>query len=238
MRFLYNLAAILIVTIIIPIFMLRATRERGFVERIKQSFGFYPQETIDKVAEQSGDAVVKTIRDELLAVSASDESFRNKLEGAIYEENAGVTRFVLCALAEQSMTKETWVDLWKYEGKLFVWTIEHIFPQGDNIPESWVTMIAGGDEKKAKAIQETHVHKLGNLTISGFNSALGNKGFKDKRDRTDRKGREVGYKNGLKLNAELATAKAWSVEQIDARTKTLVDQVMGLFAMMEGQPCA
>ena len=185
--------------------------------------------TIDKVAEQSGDAVVKTI---------SDESFRNKLEGAIYEENAGVTRFVLCALAEQSMTKETWVDLWKYEGKLFVWTIEHIFPQGDNIPESWVTMIAGGDEKKAKAIQETHVHKLGNLTISGFNSALGNKGFKDKRDRTDRKGREVGYKNGLKLNAELATAKAWSVEQIDARTKTLVDQVMGLFAMMEGQPCA
>ncbi|MBF1692801.1 MAG: hypothetical protein HXO84_08860, partial [Selenomonas sp.] len=50
MRFLYNLAAILIVTIIIPIFMLRATRERGFVERIKQSFGFYPQDTIDKVA--------------------------------------------------------------------------------------------------------------------------------------------------------------------------------------------
>ena len=50
MRFLYNLAAILIVTIIIPIFVLRATRERGFIERIKQSFGFYPQETIDKVA--------------------------------------------------------------------------------------------------------------------------------------------------------------------------------------------
>jgi hypothetical protein len=193
---------------------------------------------IDKVAALSGDAVVTSIRDELLAVSASDETFRSKLEGAIYEENAGVTRFVLCALAEQSMTKETWVDLWKYEGKLFVWTIEHIFPQGDNIPASWVKMIAGGDEKKAKAIQETHVHKLGNLTISGFNSALGNKSFKDKRDRTDSKGREVGYKNGLKLNAELATAEAWSVEQIDARTTTLVDQVMGLFAMTEGLPCA
>ena len=193
---------------------------------------------IDKVAELSGAAVVTTIRDELLAVSASDETFRSKLEGAIYEENAGVTRFVLCALAEQNMTKETWVDLWKYEGKLFVWTIEHIFPQGDNIPASWVTMIAGGDEKKAKAIQETHVHKLGNLTISGFNSALGNKSFKDKRDRTDSKGREVGYKNGLKLNAELATSDAWSVKQIDTRTTTLVDQVVSLFAMTGGQPCA
>lgn len=194
--------------------------------------------SIDKVADLSGDAVVATIRDELLAVSASDETFRSKLEGAIYEENAGVTRFVLCALAEQSMTKETWVDLWKYEGKLFVWTIEHIFPQGDNIPESWVTMIAEGDAKKAKAIQETHVHKLGNLTISGFNSALGNKSFKDKRDRTDSKGREVGYKNGLKLNAELATAEAWSVKQIDARTTALVGQVVSLFAMTGGQPCA
>jgi len=36
----------------------------------------------------------------------------------------------------------------------------------------------------------------------------------------------------------LATAEAWSVEQIEARTTTQVDQVMGLFAMTEGQLCA
>ena len=187
--------------------------------------------TIDKVVDLSGAAVVKAIREELLAVSASDEIFRTKLEGAIYEENAGVTRFVLCSLAEQGMTKETWVDLWKYEGKIFVWTIEHIFPQGENIPRSWVTLIADGDAAKAKALQETHVHKLGNLTISGFNGALGNKSFQEKRDRTDSGGREVGYKNGLKLNTELATAEKWSVAQIDLRTATMVDQVMGLFSM-------
>ena len=186
---------------------------------------------IDQLDNQSGAAVVTTIRNELQAVSANDESFRSKLEGAIYEENAGATRFVLCALAEQDMTKENWVDLWKYEGKFFVWTIEHIFPQGDNIPASWVDMIASGDEKKAKAIQETHVHKLGNLTLSGYNSALGNKSFKDKRDRTDRNGNSVGYKNGLKLNAELAKAEEWSANEIDARTNTLVEQVMNLFAL-------
>ncbi len=118
-----------------------------------------------------------------------------------------------------------------------MWTIEHLFPQGDNIPTSWVTMIAGGDAQKAKAIQETHVHKLGNLTISGFNSALGNKRFQEKRDRTDSKGREVGYKNGLKLNAELAMAEAWGVEQIDARTTTLSDQVVRLFALTGKKQC-
>lgn len=187
--------------------------------------------TIDKLGGASGDAVVSAVRRELLDVSASDESFRTKLEGPIYEENSGVTRFVLCALAEQSMTKETWVDLWKFENKQFVWTIEHIFPQGENIPASWVAMIAGGDSAKAKALQLSHVHKLGNLTISGFNSALGNKSFEDKRDRTDRQGRAVGYKNGLKLNADLAAAQAWSVSMIEARTVKLVDQVMNRFAL-------
>ncbi len=187
---------------------------------------------IAAVADLSGDAVVAAIRDELRAVSASDEVFRGKLEGPIYDENAGVTRFVLCALAEQSMTKETWVDLWKLEDKQFVWTIEHIFPQGENIPRVWVDMIADGDEKKAKELQQSHVNKLGNLTISGFNSSLGNKGFVEKRDRTDRQGRPAGYMNGLKLNAELAVAESWSVKQIDARTSLLVDQAVRLFELV------
>lgn len=188
---------------------------------------------IDKVAKLSGAAVVQSIQDDLLAVSASDEAFRSKLEGAIYEENGGVTRFVLCAVAEQGMTRETWADLWRYEGKTFIWTIEHIFPQGENIPESWVAMMAGGDKEKAKAIQKTHVHKLGNLTISGFNSTLGNKSFQDKRDRTDGQGRRVGYKNALKLNADLAEAKEWSAAQIDARTTVLVNQILAMFSMKE-----
>lgn len=189
---------------------------------------------IDKLSGLSGEAVVKSIHEQLIAASASDEIFQRKLEGQIYEDNSGVTRFVLCALAEQAMTKETWVDLWRIENKKFVWTIEHIFPQGENIPASWVAIIAAGDENKAKEIQHTHVHKLGNLTISGFNSALGNKSFEEKRDRTDRQGRSVGYKNGLKLNDDLANVATWSVDQIDARTTKLVTQAIALFKLNRG----
>ena len=190
---------------------------------------------IDKLAGATGNTVVNIIRERLIAVSAPDEVFRSRLEGPIYEENSGVTRFILCALAEQSMTKETWLDLWRFESKRFVWTIEHIFPQGENIPRAWVDMIADGDEQLAKEYQQTYVHKLGNLTISGFNSALGNKSFEEKRDRTDRQGRPVGYKNGLKLNEDLATAEKWSVAQIDARTKKLVEDAMALFRMDGGR---
>ena len=129
------------------------------------------------------------------------------------------------------MTKETWLDLWHIDNKQFLLTIEHIFPQGDNIPKSWVSMMAGGDEKKAKELQQAYVHKLGNLTISGFNSYLGNKSFEEKRDRVDRQGRPVGYKNGLRLNEDLASATSWSVEQIDRRTEKLVEQVIRLFRL-------
>lgn len=189
-------------------------------------------DTIGKLSGLTGDAILRAIRDQLLKDSALDEIFRTKLEGPVYEENSGVTRFVLCALAEQSMTKETMVDLWRSENRLLVWTIEHIFPQGSNIPASWVEMMAGGNEQEAKRIQEKCVHMLGNLTITGFNQSLGNKGFIEKRDRTDRQGRPVGYKNSLKLNEDLATAEGWSVAQIEARTKKLVDQAMALFSLV------
>ena len=189
---------------------------------------------IDEIGDLSADAIPQLIEKQLTTISATDEVFQDKLKGPIYEENSGVTRFILCTLAEQAMTKESWVDLWRFENKQLIWTIEHIFPQGQNIPQAWINMMANGDVEKAVILQQSHVHKLGNLTISGFNSSLGNKSFEDKRDRIDRQNRAVGYKNGLKLNEELATASEWSVEQIDLRTENLVKQVVQLFKLQEG----
>ncbi|WP_024334647.1 DUF262 domain-containing protein [Desulfotignum balticum] len=185
----------------------------------------------DRLEELKGKTVSDIIKRELIRISAPDEAFQKKLEGPIYDENPRVSRFILCALAEQAMTKETWVDLWDFEKKKFFWTIEHIFPQGKNIPKAWIDMVGDGDEQTAREIQQSHVHKLGNLTISGFNSALGNKSFAEKRDRIDQKGRAVGYKNGLKLNEDLAEAERWDKEQIDKRTEKLVDEAVLLFRL-------
>jgi 3-deoxy-D-manno-octulosonic-acid transferase len=52
MHFLYNLLAIIIVIVALPVFLMRLIREDGFGERLKQSFGFLPQETLDKVAQK------------------------------------------------------------------------------------------------------------------------------------------------------------------------------------------
>ena len=189
---------------------------------------------IDAIRLLSGDVIIRSIEQQLVAVSASDDEFKRKLEGNIYQDNWGATRFILCALSEKGMTRESWVDLWHIEKRHFVWSIEHIFPQGKNIPHCWINMIAEGDEQLAKQFLQTHAHKLGNLTISGFNSTLGNNCFKEKRDRTDKEGRPVGYKNGLVLNEDLALATSWSIKQIDERTEKLVGQVTELFKLDRG----
>lgn len=186
---------------------------------------------IDSLPNLIGDAVATEIVRQLAAATAPDELFRARLGGNLYEENSGATRFILCELAEHAMTRDTFVDLWRKDGKQFATTIEHIFPQGADIPLAWVHMMAGGDAEQAKRIQQAHVHRLGNLTLSGYNSKLGTLSFHEKRDRKDREGRSIGYRNNLALNTDLATAEGWSVEQIEARTQRLVEQAMALFCL-------
>lgn len=186
----------------------------------------------ETIRELSAGDVVSHIQHRLKAESASDEQFEKSLKGPIYEDNKAVCRFVLCALEESRMTRETQVDLWALKGKQYVWTIEHIFPQGENIPDSWVQMIADGDANVAEQHRQTYAHCLGNLTISGYNSALGNKSFGEKQSRTDSQGREVGYNNGLYLNQALATEDSWTVEKLKARTVQLVLEVQAKYPLV------
>ena len=180
----------------------------------------------ETVLALKGQAVVSHIQQRLTGESASDEQFEKSLKGPIYEDNKAVCRFVLCALEESRMTVETRVDLWALKGKQYVWTIEHIFPQGENIPDTWVQMIANGDAALAEQHRQTYAHCLGNLTISGYNSALGNKSFAEKQSRLDSQGRKVGYNNGLHLNQALVNETSWTVDKLKARTDLLVQEVL------------
>lgn len=190
---------------------------------------------ISKIEESHsvGNDVMSLIVDVLSTPTncASDEQFRRSLEGDVYKDNVGATRYILCKLAESAMTQETWTDLWRRtDKKVFVWTIEHIFPEGENIPQCWVDMIAGGDRQLANKYLEEYTHKIGNLTVTGYNSTLGNKSFEEKRDRKSKDGqRFIGYRNGLEINREIATKDEWTIEDIKTRTTALVDELMKVY---------
>lgn len=156
-----------------------------------------------------------------------DTTFKKRLMSDIYKSNTDAARFLLCALSESTMTKETWTNLWKRgDNTKYIWTIEHIFPEGENIPQCWVDMIADGDAAKAKNYLQLYTHKIGNLTLTGYNSDLSNYSFEKKRDRKNKAGdKYIGYKNGLEINAELAKKESWSIQDIEERTIQIVNQL-------------
>ena len=188
-------------------------------------------ETVEQ-NDYHGAEIYTNLRKTLIDASASDEFFEEKLRGQVYDDNSGVTRFILCMMAKRGMTRENEQDLWrKTDSNQYVWSIEHIFPQGPNIPEYWVDMIADGDREKAKDYQSRYVHTFGNLTITGYNSALSNKPFQEKKDHKDNNGRYNGYRNGLNLNEDVCDKDKWTVDIIKARTDRMVKEIMEMFAL-------
>lgn len=87
-------------------------------------------------------------------------------------------------------------------------------------------MIADGDEQLAKQHLEQYVHKLGNLTLTGYNASLSNKSFAEKCDHKDKDGDYNGYRNGLSIYKDIASKDCWTVKNINARTKKLVKKLM------------
>ena len=178
--------------------------------------------------------IKEIVRENLISISASDSYFKEVLHGPVYELNSDVVRFILVTLAESKMTKENEQNLWRKDntkGKpTYRWSIEHILPQSENLHEDWVKML-GGNLDEAHKIQELYKHKLGNLTITGYNSSLGKKSFTAKRDHTDSEGRYIGYKNGLSLNENLATRDSWSQKDIEDRTDALAEKTISMFSL-------
>ena len=197
---------------------------------------------------QGGETLTfKFFRDSMLTRGnfASKDDFENALRNSMYSTNILMTRYLLVKLDETHHTREYAPDLWARKEKgNFVWTVEHVLPQTENIPDEWVDMIADGDIKEARLLHEKHVHRLGNLTLSGYNSKLATASFEKKQTLAENRmflGHKIniGYRNGLALNKltfvtdgqqlSLADAPKWTTDMIDARTNCMVDMLMKMY---------
>jgi hypothetical protein len=172
---------------------------------------------------------------------ASLPEFKSALGGHIYDNNSWMARYVLIQLDQMHHSREYKPDFWARDEKArFIWTVEHVLPQADKLPEHWVKMIANGDRAKASELQDEWVHRLGNLTLSGYNSDLATAPFEKKQKLAKDKNVlghkiNIGYQNGLVLNSlpfktkggkvSLADASHWNTEMIEARTELMVDMI-------------
>lgn len=96
-----------------------------------------------------------------------------------------------------------------------VLTVEHIMPQ--TLPESWHVMLGPNSD----AIHETWLHRIGNLTVTGYNSAYSNASFDSK------KTRENGFDSSpFRLNHEMREATTWGEEHFRRRTERLLGDAL------------
>ena len=98
--------------------------------------------------------------------------------------------------------------------KVSDYTVEHVMPQ--TLTEAWQQELG----KDFQRIHEVWLHKIGNLTLTGYNPEYGNRPFKEKRD-MDKKGLRH---SPLHLNQSFKNTEQWNEDAIIARAEELAEK--------------
>ena len=100
------------------------------------------------------------------------------------------------------------------------YSIEHIMPQSIEEVPDWQQMLGGDWE-------ETHaawVHRLGNLTLTGYNSTLSNRPFEEK------KTIEGGFnQSAARLNSYVRDQRSWTETEMRARGENLARRSLAIW---------
>jgi len=124
--------------------------------------------------------------------------------------------------SKRKILKHVLIAIENTEGKEFVSTenssIEHIMPQ--NLTKDWENELGSNYEE----IHGIYLHTLGNLTLTPYNSELGDKSFFDK------KTCDNGFcKSKLTLNEGLCELDRWTDKEIIDRTKQLSKKIINIW---------
>lgn len=118
----------------------------------------------------------------------------------------------------------------KEKVKLDGLTIEHVLPQKKDLDEEWQKMLG----ENWQEVQATWLHRLGNLTLTGFNSEFQAKPFLQKRDRVP-----GGYADSpVWLNKSLAQLDRWGPNEIEARGIMLAKRALTIWRTLDADPAA
>ena len=95
------------------------------------------------------------------------------------------------------------------------YTVEHILPQNENLSETWQESLGEG----WRNIQETWLHTLGNMTLTGYNAEYSDRPFAEKREM------KGGFRESpLRMNEGLGELDSWDETTIRARAERLANK--------------
>lgn len=140
----------------------------------------------------------------------ADKIFSDALiNNNLYRKNA-LCKYLLAAIENQGKEVLDTTNL----------TIEHILPQNKELSEEWRTMLGSDWE----TIRDKYLHTFGNLTLTGYNSELGDRPFDEKLELLDSKNTKI-----IVLYKDVKNCKKWNEKTIVTRAKNLSSIVFELF---------
>lgn len=108
------------------------------------------------------------------------------------------------------------------------YTIEHILPQNEALSSAWQAELG----PEWQRVQQTWLHTLGNLTLTGYNSEYSDLPFASKRDLKDKNGNPIGFgASPLKLNQGLGQVPKWDEAAIQARAERLAGEAVKVWRL-------
>lgn len=100
------------------------------------------------------------------------------------------------------------------------YTLEHIMPQNNNLSQGWRDELG----ENWKSIHEKYLHKVGNLTLTRYNSELGDKTFKEKQNMIG------GFKDSpIRLNSGIAKLDRLTEDELEKRTYVLAAKALRIW---------
>ena len=98
------------------------------------------------------------------------------------------------------------------------YTVEHIMPQ--HLSPAWADALGAEYEQ----IHETWLHRIANLTLTGYNPKYSNNTFEEKRDMAN------GFKDsGICMNHWIAHQDKWGEEELEKRTELLKKRALKIW---------
>lgn len=143
-------------------------------------------------------------------VIPSNNEFRNALHNNDLYHKSALCKYLLVAIENQGKEKLQTENL----------TVEHVLPQNKNISTAWQTMLGENWEND----KNRWLHTLGNLTLTGYNSELGDKPFDEKKQLIEAKQTKV-----VILYSDIQSSDVWNADIIEQRAKRLEREVLALF---------
>ncbi|WP_165983719.1 DUF262 domain-containing protein [Macrococcus bovicus] len=180
-------------------------------------------------------------------IISSEQEFYNALTGSVYDISPSTVRYILIDIERRKgnyFHKQNPDNLDSYiesnKGKKqLIWTLEHILPQGENLSSEWSNMISPNNVDNASQIQSEYTHKLGNLTLTGYNSEMSNDDFIKKRDYKPSETVDyTGLRTKLFINESIVDSEidetidlkeSWTIKDIKRRTEVLARIAMDLY---------